>query len=197
MDCSRKKEYPQSEKYLEEAILIWTKLTGPNSRQVAEEKDYLADTLRYEKKYQAAESLIREAMKSREKIFGADCAESAWSMQILAEICIANGRFEEAENLLKKCIEIRQGKDPERDYLVAGHEISLGQLYLKEEKFELAQGCFERALAIKEHNQTRSAENAKIMQDLAKCYRHEGNDVRAREIENESSKIMKSLGQTP
>lgn len=192
LEYARQKDYPQSEKHFEKAIAIWTKIEGPNGKQVAEEKDYLAEALLSEKKYQAAEALLDESMAIRKKIYGINSAESVWSMTFLAEIRIANGRVAEAEELLKRCIEIREEKDLEHSNLIVGNEITLARLYFQAEKYEEARKCLQRALELNEKYHVSKVDNVSILRDLAKCFRGEGNHAKASEIEKEVNKIVQS-----
>jgi tetratricopeptide (TPR) repeat protein/transcriptional regulator with XRE-family HTH domain len=152
------------------------------------------NSLRVRALYSLAEPLLQQAHSMCERVVGPEHALMVIVLSGLAYLYQETGQFDRAESLYEQALEINE-RLPDNDHLIIVSLNNLGQFYNHIGNYSKAQQYFERAIAF--HQQVSAPEhpvNPAVLQNLSVLYLEQGQDERARVLQEQAHAIRLKQG---
>ncbi|HKQ37510.1 MAG TPA: serine/threonine-protein kinase [Verrucomicrobiae bacterium] len=186
-------EWAKSEVMQREALAIFRKLLGDESRKVAITMNDVAINLCQERKWAEAESMYREALAIYMKTSGAESLDVTWPLNNLGNVLADAGRPAEAEPFHREALRIRRKLLGNDTNMVALVLYDLGRTLKRAGKVTEAEASFRESLSIyrKQGEVTRYFVNA--FNGLADLLREQGNVAEAESLYREALAMQRKL----
>jgi CHAT domain-containing protein len=170
-----------AEANLKQALAIYSRLEGPEGKDIANELANLGGLYEKEANYPAAEQATRQALAIDEKLQGANSPAVATAASNLALILKHEDKYADAEPLFQKAIaiELRLGRSGEAATSLDG----LGTLYLAMRKYADAEQAYGQAVELDVKTPASDHPNTGLaLSDLATAYQEEGKFAAAEQM---------------
>src|SRR5262245_7193780 len=141
--------YSESEPLAREALSIREVTNGPDSLEVANVLNVLADSLSAQGGMQEAEPMLVRALNIRRAKLPPDHPDIATCRNSLGAVYELVGRIEDAEKAYKQALSLREKLDP-ANLDLATTRASLGALYKGQQRYAEAEPLLRSALASRE-----------------------------------------------
>jgi serine/threonine protein kinase/Flp pilus assembly protein TadD len=140
-------EYPSSETKLVSAVTTRRRIT-PNSLELADSLDILAQPLWYQRRLTEAEQVELEALELRARLAGRNSQEAATALNNLGVILEQEGKLDEAQKRLEEALTIQQNLKTKDQGRIAETLTALSSVLWKKRQFKRADELDRQAIAI-------------------------------------------------
>jgi serine/threonine-protein kinase len=179
--------YDQAIALLGQSLEQHTARFGPQSLQVADDRERLGEALMHLDRYQEAEPHLRAALDARRARLGEQSDATAEALDRLATSYQRRSRYDDAEPLFREALAIRRGLFGDTAVAVATSLNDLGVLLLLKSAYPEAEAAYREALGIDLRSLgPRHAHTAETQQNLAQVLRQQGRLAEAESLYREA-----------
>lgn len=185
------KKYTEAEKYYEQTISLYTKLTDNTPTKYAIYANGLANNCIKMEKYAQAELLYFEVLKIRRITFANEKKYLITDINNLASVYYQQEKYAKAETLLLEIIELSKNIFGEQTSEYAKSIFNLAVVYFAEDNYTKAELFYTKAFDIYKKIGDKNDDYALCLNGLATLYYQQGNYEKALSLFLESKNILK------